>query len=186
MQRFYYPHPLPKEIVLADPEIVHQVSRVLRARVGDEIALFGGDGTDRIYSVVAFGKRDISLKLEGSVEKNGKKGPEIALYQALPNKLEKIEYLLQKGVEVSIDRFVFFPSERSQPLHGLAKKEDRLRMIAKEALEQCGGDALPEIRFENAFPPLPGEGYFFDTGSAPALLEKLGENPDPKEISLFV
>ena len=62
----------------------------------------------------------------------------ITLYQALPNKIEKIEYILQKGVEVGIGKFVFFRSDFSQKLSLSDTKKVRLIAIAREAVEQCG------------------------------------------------
>ncbi len=67
----------------------------------------------------------------------------------MPNKIEKIEYILQKGVEVGIRKFVFFRSERSQKLILSDAKKTRLITIAREALEQCGGLVMPEIDFVN-------------------------------------
>ena len=43
--------------------------------------------------------------------------PIVRLYQALPNKLDKIEYILQKGCEIGVSEFVFFASERSNAPH---------------------------------------------------------------------
>ncbi len=65
----------------------------------------------------------------------------------MPNKIEKIEYILQKGVEVGIRKFVFFRSERSQKLVLTDAKKIRLITIAREALEQCGGLVMPDIEF---------------------------------------
>jgi 16S rRNA (uracil1498-N3)-methyltransferase len=62
----------------------------------------------------------------------------VSLYQALPNKYEKIEYILQKGVEVGISKFVFFRSDRSQKLLLSPAKIERFAAIAREAVEQCG------------------------------------------------
>jgi RsmE family RNA methyltransferase len=73
-------------------------------------------------------------------------------YQALPNKYEKIEYIIQKGVEVGIARFVFFRSDRSQKLAISPTKIDRYITIAREALEQCGGTRLSEIIFIDRYP----------------------------------
>ena len=75
----------------------------------------------------------------------------ITLCQALPNKYEKIEYILQKGVEIGIKKFVFFRSDRSQKLILSDGKKERFLLIAKEALEQCGGVIFPEILFVEDF-----------------------------------
>ena len=61
--------------------------------------------------------------------------------------MEKIEYILEKGVEVGVKRFVFFRSEHSQKLVLSENKKLRFLSIAREALEQCGGMVMPEIEF---------------------------------------
>jgi 16S rRNA U1498 N3-methylase RsmE len=40
MQRFYFNIDLGKEIIIEDKDFFHQISHVLRSRIGDEIALF--------------------------------------------------------------------------------------------------------------------------------------------------
>lgn len=70
----------------------------------------------------------------------------------MPNKYEKIEYILQKGVEIGITRFVFFRSDRSQKLLITPAKIERFESIAREALEQCGGVVMPEIVWNEKIP----------------------------------
>jgi 16S rRNA (uracil1498-N3)-methyltransferase len=116
------------------------------------------------------------------------------LYQALPNKYEKIEYILQKWVEVGISRFVFFRSDRSQKLIISETKKARFRGIIQEALEQCGGNRFPELEFvENIeFDRIFGERILFHTipwesvslGNVAQTLFPTGKLP--KNISLFV
>lgn len=107
---------------------------------------------DHIYAVSSIDKKHVFLEKAGKILKKPSTAPKIHLLQALPNKLEKLEFILQKGVEAGIDSFTFFPSDRSQPLPILERKKERLVEIAREALEQCGGDVMPEIRFEKSIP----------------------------------
>ncbi len=79
-------------------------------------------------------------------------------------------------MEIGIEKFVFFPSERSQKLPLLAKKEPRLRDIAREAIEQCQGDILPEIDFLLSPPAIaPGALILHPLGVA---LSVIGESPE--------
>lgn len=143
MQRIYLEKRPSHEFRTDDSELHHQFSRVLRARVGDRVAFFGEDWSSEYEiseitkkEIIFLWKRDLPVALEKL---------RITLFQSIPNKIEKIEYLVQKGVEVGISRFVFFRSDRSQPLPVLEKKLDRIRQIAQEALEQSGGFQLPQI-----------------------------------------
>lgn len=83
-------------------------------------------------------KKSISLRGKDRRFPNVEPTKKIALYQALPNKIEKIEYILQKGVEVGITKFIFFRSEYSQKLALSESKKLRFKTIVREAVEQCG------------------------------------------------
>ncbi len=150
MQRFFVSSPLTIDLILIEPDIVHQLTRVMRIETGESIVLFDGDGSEMVYDITAITKKSITLR--GKDRKFPKTEPEksITLYQALPNKLEKIEYILQKGVEVGIRKFIFFRSDYSQKLIISDTKKERLKSIAREALEQCGGLIMPEIEFRES------------------------------------
>ncbi len=130
---------------ITDTDMLHQLTRVLRVIVGDHIILFCGDGNETEYEIISIDKRSIWLRGESQKTPSTESKKKITLYQALPNKYEKIEYILQKWVEIGIARFVFFRSDRSQKLLLSDAKIERFKAIAREALEQCGGTIMPEI-----------------------------------------
>ena len=152
MQRFYVTFPLSIDMTITDTDMVHQLTRVLRVAVWEHIVLFSGDGSEMEYTIISVDKKSIGLRGVASRIPNTEPQKRVTLYQALPNKYEKIEYILQKGVEIGIARFVFFRSDRSQKLLLSPNKIDRFITIAREALEQCGGTMMPEIVFVERFP----------------------------------
>jgi 16S rRNA (uracil1498-N3)-methyltransferase len=147
MQRFYVDFSLSIDLVITDPILHNQITRVLRMKVGESIILFDGDGSETVYQIQSIDKKNISLRGMDRLfpETEPKKG--VALYQALPNKYEKIEYIIQKGIEVGIGKFYFLRSDRSQKLLITPSKKERFLTIAREAVEQCGGLVVPEIEF---------------------------------------
>jgi RsmE family RNA methyltransferase len=72
---------------------------------------------------------------------------EITLCIAMPNKREKAELIVQKLCEIGIAHITFWPAERSIIKQWNEKKAERLRKIAKEAIEQSRGWFFPEISF---------------------------------------
>lgn len=74
----------------------------------------------------------------------------ITLYQAMPNRFEKLEWIVQKNTEIGIKKMVFFRSERSQKLIVNESKIKRLNTIAIEAIEQSYQMIPPELDFSNA------------------------------------
>lgn len=154
MQRFYLPDVPAETVTVSEPDFFHQVSRVLRCKAGDRAVLFSDAGGGE-YEITEIGKKSVSFSRIRSVAPSCDPRLRVTLYQAVPNKYEKIEYLLQKGTEVGISEFVFFPAERSQKLAITPNKTERFESIVREALEQCGGFRKPAIRFEAGFPAVP-------------------------------
>lgn len=139
-------------MTITDTEIHHQLTRVMRIRLGDHVVLFDGDGSETEYEVISIDKKSLWLRGQKKSWPHTEPQRHITLYQAMPNKQEKLEYILQKWVEVGISRFVFFRSDHSQKLILPAKKIDRLITIAKEAVEQCGWVKIPHIEFFEKIP----------------------------------
>lgn len=148
MQRFYIKNftYTQDNFSVKDTNIVYQLVKVLRSRIWDKIIIFNGeDSVDYVCCLQDFSKKEISLILLEKIEKNFEKVTEVNLYQSLPNKLDKIEYILQKWVEVWVRNFTFFRSERSQKLSISDKKKERLEKIITEAVEQCGWNSIPTL-----------------------------------------
>ena len=152
MQRFFVTFPIQVDMVVTDTDMVHQLTRVLRVAIWEHIVLFMGDRSEMEYEITTTWKKSIWLRWVASRVPNTEPHKRVTIYQALPNKHEKIEYILQKWVEIGIARFVFFRSDRSQKLLLSPTKIDRFIIIAREALEQCGGVVMPEIAFIERFP----------------------------------
>jgi len=158
MQRFYFDKTQiwelahKKTLEIKDKDFFHQISHVMRARVWDKIIIFNSDGFEYIYEIASISSKTVNLNLVESLGNTCDPEIEINLYQALPNKYEKIEYIIQKWTEIWISNFVFFNSERSQKLAVNSAKIERFEIIIKEALEQCGWNKKPNIYFYEKLP----------------------------------
>lgn len=188
MQRFSFPHlSLGKDISISDISFIHQISRVLRANIGESVILFNGDGKEYIYDIQSITRKDIGLSFEKTYENVSDPKISIRLYQSLPNKYEKIEYILQKGVEVGIQEFIFFRSERSQKLVINVRKIERFMEIVREATEQCGGNKIAPITFLEERIPIPenGQSYVLHTeGEGSKHIRDIDTKNSP--INIFV
>mgnify|MGYP003304925140 FL=1 len=118
---------------------------MLRAREGEEITLCDGEGMDyqcRIASLERGVLLDILSKDVCETEPKTK----ITLYQGLP-KADKMELIIQKCVELGVDRIVAVSTERA--IVKLDKKEtkklERWQKIAEAAAKQSGRGKIPEI-----------------------------------------
>lgn len=96
MQRFYVTFPLNIDITITDSDLLHQLTRVLRSQIGDTIILFSNDGMEVTYEITKIEKKRIDLRGVSQILPQTEAKKQITLYQAIPNKYEKIEYILQK------------------------------------------------------------------------------------------
>ncbi len=151
MQRFYFPH-LDKSddnIVIKNPDLLNQLNKVLRAKSWDEFAFFNGnDEIDFIYKIITIEKREVYLEKQWEINIDNEIDFDLNILWALPNKIDKIEYIIQKGVEVWVTWFYFFRGERSQKLILSENKIERLNKIIIEATEQSGRSRVPELIIE--------------------------------------
>ena len=192
MQRIYFPglDTADENITISEIEIVHQLTKVLRIRVWDEVSLFNWDiHKDIIFQIAELGKREITIQKVSEQENNSEIDFELTLYNAMPNKLEKIEYIIQKGTEIGFTKFHFFRTDRSQKLVISDNKKTRLEKIIVEAAEQSGRAIIPEIIISDDFDinNLPaGKNIFFHTKNENSQDLKSIEKQSWDIINLFV
>jgi 16S rRNA (uracil1498-N3)-methyltransferase len=119
----------------------HHLKRVRRVRPGDTVTV--GDGAGR-FRVVTFGT---ALTVGGEVEVAPPPGPPVVIAFAL-TKGDKPELVVQKLVEIGVDRILPFVAERSvvrwDPAKA-ARNVERWRAIAREAAAQAHRPWLAEV-----------------------------------------
>ncbi|MCC9079063.1 16S rRNA (uracil(1498)-N(3))-methyltransferase [Litorilinea aerophila] len=196
LHRFFLPDtPLePGQPVDLTP-IAHQLSRVLRARPGTRIVLLDGRGQEFLTEVRRLDPGEARGQILEVGPAAGEPRRPVILYQCTL-KADKFEWILQKGVELGVTRFVPVIARRSvvRPAAAVLKKYPRWQRIIQEAAEQSGRGCLPELAaplsWEEAVRT--GEGLrllpWEDATGHPGLLATLqrsGQAPPPA-ISLLV
>lgn len=149
MQRFFLETNIlwNNQIILDDAEIVYQLVKVLRAKIWDEVIFFDWvNFIDFKYKILSINKKNIIFSFIEKIEKP-KENYKLVLFQALPNKIDKIEEIVQKWTEVWYSEFNFFRSERSQDLRLSDNKLKRFKKIIKEACEQSGRNIILKLNF---------------------------------------
>ncbi len=145
MPRFFVNEIDENDITLTGSDANH-IGRSLRMRVGEELTVCccGVDYDCKISGITA---DTVSLEL---IEKHicaAEPTVEVTLFQAVP-KLDKLEYIIQKSVELGVSRIVPVLTRRciSRPDEkDFAKKLARLNKIAAEAAKQSGRGMIPEV-----------------------------------------
>ncbi len=131
----------------------HRLRSVMRARPGDALRLFDGSGFDYPATVI-HASQPVELELSGPPLKVEREAPlRITLALAL-TRGSRMDFAIQKGVELGVARIVPLLCARSvvsaKDAESAARKTHRWRDISIHACEQCGRSVIPEVQ-----PPLP-------------------------------
>lgn len=154
----------------------HHARKVLRLRVGDEIALFDGTGHEWTARMVGSEGERVTVRLEREILlPEVEASLQVVLFQGLLRP-ERMDWVVQKATEVGVAAIHPFVSERTEARDGRAQRLDRWRRIAIESCKQCGRRRLPRIEAFDALPGCP-------SGDGPALL--LHPSPDSTPLSEF-
>ncbi len=126
--------------------LAHQLSRVLRLTVNERIIVLPGDGRTFEVEITELAKRSATGRVIAEIDAPQQPTVHLTLYPC-SLKADKFEWVLQKGTELGVARFVPVISERSvvRPAAALLRKYERWRAILREAAEQCGRPTLPVL-----------------------------------------
>ncbi|NLK37826.1 MAG: 16S rRNA (uracil(1498)-N(3))-methyltransferase [Epulopiscium sp.] len=127
-------------------EDASHITRVLRCRIGEEIWINDKDATDYRCEISTLEKNSVTVHILEALPCQSEPKTKITLYQGLP-KAEKMEWIIQKCVELGVDAIVPVTTERC--IVKLEKKEtkkiERWAKIAESAAKQSGRGKIPEI-----------------------------------------
>ena len=147
MDRFFVP---PETLTAAEIELDGPLSRrlrsVLRMRRGDIVVLLDGRGYE--YEAVLEDVDGASVRARVRERRPGLPEPpfDVVLYQSVI-KGDRFDWVLEKGTELGVARFVPLIVERSvvRPSSGSSARGERWQRIVTEAAEQCGRSRLPVV-----------------------------------------
>jgi 16S rRNA (uracil1498-N3)-methyltransferase len=130
----------PRAAFDVSPEQSHYLINVLRMGEAAELLVFNGRDGEWLARIAVRGRRNIRLEV---VERT-RPQPDAAtlLYCFAPLKKERLDYLVQKAVEMGAGRLQPVITQHTQ----IGRiNSDRLRANIVEAAEQCGVLAIPEL-----------------------------------------
>lgn len=126
--------------------------RAQRLAVGDTLRAVDGAGRARQAVVEKVDRQRGVLRL-GEPLPSLESARRVELLVA-PARLERASWLVEKATEIGVTALRFVRSERSVRDFS-ASELDRLRRVARAAVEQCGRARLPEITGKHAFEEAP-------------------------------
>jgi len=136
------------EIDSTEAELLHQLINVFRIEDGEKLILMNKNLTnpinvEYIFEVTSHYKRAVSIKLLEKKDFSNELPIELNLAISIPNKPAKLEFILEKAVELGVRNIYLIKTDFSQFAHQL--RLDRLEKIILEAAEQSERAILPQI-----------------------------------------
>ena len=127
---------------------VNHICHVLRMRVGEQFYVTDGESGGKYLCALKEASEDqVTCDILRTIEESSELPCEITLYQGLP-KADKMELIIQKAVELGVNRIVPVSTKRS-----IVKLDDkkagakisRWQGIAEAAAKQSKRDVIPQI-----------------------------------------
>ncbi len=131
-------------VVITDNELRH-LAKVMRKQSGDRITIINGQNQLAFGKIVETNKKHALVIVESLEERQPPKG-RMVLAQALTKSL-KLDWIIEKGTELGVDRFILFPGFGSDKSTLSENQYARLHAIRIAAIKQCGRLDIPRLEF---------------------------------------
>jgi len=125
----------------ADRAQANYLLNVLRLKKGGSVLVFNGRDGEWLAEIDPVGRKDCALAVIRQTR--GQPGPGDLWYLFAPLKQARLDYMVQKAVEMGTSVLAPVITQHTQVSR---VNGERMRANAIEAAEQCGVLALPEIR----------------------------------------
>jgi len=133
--------------VVLEGSVAQHLGRVLRARAGEHITLFNGNGQEFAAAVVAVSKREVTVNIGAASSPQTESLVHTALGLCL-SKGDRFDWAIQKATELGVGAIAPLYSERvdfSIPPDRIEKRIAHWQQIAISACEQCGRVRIPAV-----------------------------------------
>jgi 16S rRNA (uracil1498-N3)-methyltransferase len=159
----------PGSVVELARDTASHLAKVLRARSGDEIVLFNGDGREYTGAVETVRGSRVSAAIGAARSADRESSFPITLVQCVPRG-DRMDFIVQKATELGVARIVPVLSQRSivrLDEAQAASKQAHWNAVAVSACEQCGRNRLPRVEvpqpllhYLGGMPPAAASGEF--------------------------
>lgn len=140
MIQFYAPDIL-ETLTLPESESLH-CCRVLRLKEKDRIYVVDGKGHRYECEISMVHNKHTAIKIVNTEELSSHWGVKITLAVAPTKNIDRMEWLLEKAVEIGVDRIVILQCEHSERK---SVRHDRLEKIMISAMKQSLKGVLPDL-----------------------------------------
>ena len=135
-----------KEIVITGADVNH-IRNVLRMRTDEEVLIADGQGAEYRCKLIELSENEVRAQILWKLDGNAELSSEVTLFQGLP-KSDKMDLIVQKCVELGVDRIVPVSTKRAVVKLDAKKEQTRLKRwntISESAAKQSGRGVIPEV-----------------------------------------
>lgn len=147
---FIFPDQVIDPLITVSGDDVRHIATVLRMKMGDELLLCDGTGTEYQAKIVQVGRAEIRAEIV-SRSKREIRQPLITLVQGLP-KSDKMDWIVQKSTELGVAAIIPLETERTiVKIRDEEKRVSRWQKIAREAAMQSNRPDIPQVGHIQSF-----------------------------------
>ena len=135
-----------KEIIITGADVNH-IRNVLRMRADEEVLIADGRGAEYRCKLTDIGENEVRVQILWKLDGNAELASAVTLFQGLP-KSDKMDLIVQKCVELGVDRIVPVSTKRAVVKLDAKKEQTRLKRwntISESAAKQSGRGVIPEV-----------------------------------------
>ena len=126
---------------------MNHIRNVLRMRTEEEVLIADGQGAEYRCKLTDLGENEVRAQILWKLDGNAELASAVTLFQGLP-KSDKMDLIVQKCVELGVDRIVPVSTKRAVVKLDAKKEQTRLKRwntISESAAKQSGRGVIPEV-----------------------------------------
>jgi 16S rRNA (uracil1498-N3)-methyltransferase len=138
---------MPGSVIELPSDTASHLAKVLRARSGDSLILFNGDGREFDGTIESVRGSRVSASVGDGRPVDRESPLNITLVQCVPRG-DRMDFIVQKATELGVARIAPVLSQRSIVRFDKTQAESKAshwQAVAVSACEQCGRNRLPRI-----------------------------------------
>lgn len=139
----YFLENLELDLISMSVEESKHLTKVLRKQIGDQLIFTDGKGTIAKAEIIDISKHECRVQIIDRQFNVGKRDFSLHLAVAPTKNVDRMEWMVEKAVEIGVEKITFIICERSERKH---LELARMERIAIAALKQSSASYLPEIR----------------------------------------
>lgn len=139
----YFLENLETDLITLSGEESKHLLKVLRKQIGDQITFTDGKGTVAVTELIEISKHECQVQVVERKRDVNKRHFEFHLVVAPTKSPDRMEWMVEKAVEIGVEKITFIVCDRSERKH---IDLNRMERIAIAALKQSSGTYLPDFQ----------------------------------------